>query len=213
MKTVSAGRFSDLGRALFDLLETEPFEVENDMRPVVVFEGERLEHSFVKLERLYGGAILQQAAVAAQFGFSGVVVPLGSVGISVVEFAELTAGSAAADLFVGFGPGPTLTGETLRQPFPMARDTRGIAKTQTVPNGLTYQVRGASAAGILSGVPGSLVHVLPAPAAAFRSVLDPRVRVVLGAGGFCVFQTQVVNTLINAQMAGYERATSKANRL
>ncbi len=201
-REISAGRFSQLARALFDVGQSRPFELEDNLRAVVVLEGDRPENSFAKDERLLGTLGISQPAVAAQLSFSGWVNPPDSRIVAVITFVR-NASANPADLIVGVIGAPTglITGELQRSPVVAPRDSR-LFKVGSF-NCALNNVRGASVPGV-----GFVAHdSLPAGA-----ITEPDYFVVLGPGGFLVLQTQALNLVMSGNVKGYERALQQGVR-
>lgn len=203
-REISAGRFSQLARALFDLGESRPLELEDNIRAVVLLEGDRPEYSFAKGERLIGSNGISQVAVAGQFSFSGFVNPAQSRIVAVITFLKNTSVNPA-DLIVGPVVDATglVPGELQRSPINATMDSRLQLPAGGGFSASLNNVRGASAGGV-----GFLLHDSLA-AGAFTS---DGYRVVLGPGGFCVLQTQAVNLVMTATCRAYERSLQQGVR-
>src|SRR6266545_2309728 len=203
-RLISAGRFSLLARALFDLQETEPLELEDLIRSVVILESDRPESSFTKQERRWHALGLSQGGVGGQFAFTGVVVPLESRVVAVV-LGIVNTNTQPADVIVGelqpvVTPPALLIGELQRSNIVAPTDSRlhpGFGATMSA-----NLVRGSSVGGLGLAAGWTLQ---PSTSTFYRDT-PPGWVAVLGPGGFCVVQAESLGVSMSANFYGYERA-------
>lgn len=117
-REINAGFFSDLARAIFGVLEWQPFDVDDVVHPAVVLEGPRPEWLFLQGQSRFGA---QRFIAAGGVGFGSVLAlhnpPASGVLVIVEEMwareGSTTAGRAGMQFFQDFNAtGWTTVGES-----------------------------------------------------------------------------------------------------